>query len=322
MEIRLLGELEVIRDGRAAALPPSKKTRALLAYLVATNEPHPRARLCDLLWDGPDDPRAGLRWSLSKLRSLFDGNRRRDRVERAGPIVASAERVAFAGDAGRIDLLEHRADVSGSLDVLGLDRLKLAAARFRGDFLEGLDLPECYRFHEWCTAERETLRRQRVAVLSKLVDRLSDSPEEALAHARAWVQIEPIAEAAHVALVRTLGLLGRRREALQQYERCRHILEIELRTKPSASLEAARVALETPTRESGRSVTEGAAESPEALPAPVAHFPSNAPRAGGRRTDFRSARSVGAGAHRQSLRSRDGASVRAVDGRAALGAAR
>src|ERR671914_1623188 len=71
--IRLLGELQLVgRDGRAVALPASRKTRALLGYLIATGQSHRRERLCDLLWDGPDDPRAELRWSVSKLRPIVN----------------------------------------------------------------------------------------------------------------------------------------------------------------------------------------------------------------------------------------------------------
>jgi DNA-binding SARP family transcriptional activator len=44
----------------------------LLGYLVASRAPQSRQGLCDLLWDGPDDPRAALRWSLTKLRPLVD----------------------------------------------------------------------------------------------------------------------------------------------------------------------------------------------------------------------------------------------------------
>jgi DNA-binding SARP family transcriptional activator len=36
LELHVLGELEVLRAGRPVALPHSKKTRALLAYLVLT----------------------------------------------------------------------------------------------------------------------------------------------------------------------------------------------------------------------------------------------------------------------------------------------
>src|SRR5438477_9099400 len=72
LEIRLLGRIEILRDDRPAPLPASKKSRALLAYLVATARPHLRERLCELLWDAPDDPRASLRWSLAKVRPLVD----------------------------------------------------------------------------------------------------------------------------------------------------------------------------------------------------------------------------------------------------------
>src|SRR3954453_20239324 len=77
-EIRLLGDLCIIRDGQGVTLPASKKTRALLGYLASTATPHRREHLCDMLWDGPNDPRAELRWSLSKIRSaLGDDSRAR-----------------------------------------------------------------------------------------------------------------------------------------------------------------------------------------------------------------------------------------------------
>ena len=63
LEILLLGELRVLLNGRDMPLPASKKARALLAFLVATGRPHRRERLCELLWDLPDDPKAALRWS-------------------------------------------------------------------------------------------------------------------------------------------------------------------------------------------------------------------------------------------------------------------
>src|SRR5512145_2814499 len=76
LSIRVLGEIAVVRGGEGLLLPPSKKTRALLAYLAVTGRPHRRERLCSLLWDVTDDPRAALRWSLSKLRRLVDEKHR------------------------------------------------------------------------------------------------------------------------------------------------------------------------------------------------------------------------------------------------------
>ena len=59
LQVRLLGDLELRRgEGPPLALPPSRRTRALLGYLVATGTPQSRSALCDLLWDGSDDPRA------------------------------------------------------------------------------------------------------------------------------------------------------------------------------------------------------------------------------------------------------------------------
>src|SRR5262249_10198450 len=53
-------------------------------------------------------------------------------------------------------------------------------------------------------------------------------------------------EAAHVAVIRLLGRLGRGREALEQYETCRRILETELGAHPSGELERARVEIGRP----------------------------------------------------------------------------
>ena len=70
-EVRLLGEFELRRGGAAVALPASRKTRALLAYLLLTARPVRRERLCEIFFDIPDDPRGALRWSLSKIRALL-----------------------------------------------------------------------------------------------------------------------------------------------------------------------------------------------------------------------------------------------------------
>ena len=61
LSLHFLGEARVLRDGATLELPPSRKTRALLAYLAVTGRPHRRERLCSLLWDLPDDPRGALR---------------------------------------------------------------------------------------------------------------------------------------------------------------------------------------------------------------------------------------------------------------------
>ena len=88
LQISLLGELRVTSPDMEVPLPASRKARALLAFLVATGRPHRRERLCELFWDLPDDPKAALRWSLSKLRKVVDAPER-------PRIIADRERVYF-----------------------------------------------------------------------------------------------------------------------------------------------------------------------------------------------------------------------------------
>src|SRR5262252_7642733 len=87
VEIRLLGPTQVVRDGEPVTLPRSRKVRALLAFLALSPKPVTRSRLCDLLWDVPNDPRGELRWCLSKLRGLLDDDDRA-RVVTDGELVS------------------------------------------------------------------------------------------------------------------------------------------------------------------------------------------------------------------------------------------
>ena len=124
LQIHLLGELKLLSRGRALVLPPSKKTRALLAFLVATGRPHLRESLCDLLWEGPDDPRGALRWSLAKLRPLLDG-------EHATRLVTDRERVAFASNRADVDVVTLSTFSSQGVSKATTEQLKTQQISFR-----------------------------------------------------------------------------------------------------------------------------------------------------------------------------------------------
>lgn len=236
LDIRVLGELQIARGGKRLPLPPSKKTRALLGYLVVVRDrPQARQRLCELFWDGPDDPRAALRWSLSKIRPLLDDIK-------TSRLLTDREHVVLKTRGASIDLVSI-VEAAADTERAPLATLRAAAEFCRGELLEGLDLPECFRYHEWCVAERESARKARTTLLSALVQRLAADPESALAFARVHVSIDPLAEPAHMAVMQLLGELGRPREALQQYESCRRILQSQLGRRPSRELEAMRSSL-------------------------------------------------------------------------------
>jgi DNA-binding SARP family transcriptional activator len=82
--VRLLGQIELSRDEQSVSMRGAKAV-ALLAYLLVTGKAHPRQHLLDLLFDGPSDPKASLRWTLSILRQGIG----------AGYILADRQEVAF-----------------------------------------------------------------------------------------------------------------------------------------------------------------------------------------------------------------------------------
>lgn len=231
VELRLLGDFEVLRNGRAQALPPSRKTRALLAFLSLQKRSFRREFLCQLLWEVPDDPRGSLRWSLSKLRRLVDSKQRTR-------IIADRLNVRLEADDLVIDFVELCELAEKNLAEASTPTLEKMSHRFRGHFLEGLEFSDFHEFHAWWVSERERAVRAREAILQELVRRYADNPERALPHARALVVLSPYDEEARARLIRLLISLRHTEEAEQQLRIGRRMLK-ELGMEPSGVLLAA-----------------------------------------------------------------------------------
>jgi pimeloyl-ACP methyl ester carboxylesterase/DNA-binding SARP family transcriptional activator len=262
LRVSVLGSLAVLRHRTRMQLPPSKKTRALLAYLAVTARPHSRDRLCAMFWAVPDDPRAALRWSLTRLRPLVDDPDCRR-------IIADRESVGLDLNRVTVDILSLRSIARNGTDAISTDALRQATEALEGDFLEGLDLPDCQEFQSWCTGEREETRRLRVRLLTALVARLEDVPDEALRHARALSLLEPANEAAQAVLVRLLRAAGRWREAEEQFQSAQRRLEEFNVVCNGALRQAAQLPLQAdaPTRLDDRTAALTPGERPTARPA-------------------------------------------------------
>jgi DNA-binding SARP family transcriptional activator len=211
LELKFLGDFEVVRHGERLPLPPSKKTRALLAYLALNRRSFRREHLCELLWEIPDDPRGSLRWSLSKLRQLVDDEARCRLV---------ADRVGVRLDTADvdIDLASLQGLTDETLDRGPLAPLESAATRYGGEPLAGLDLPNFHDYSTWLTGQREFAARAQLRLLRALLRRLEGDPERALPHAFACVRIEPYDEQARATLIALLIALGRHDQATQQHQ--------------------------------------------------------------------------------------------------------
>ncbi len=200
LELKMLGPLRLLRDGSALALPPSRKVRALLAYLSLASHPVSRERLCALLWDVPNDPRGELRWCLSKLRPLLDEPGRRR-------VIADDDRVALDLADCAVDAIRLTRAVNEGLDRLADAELSLLAQTCSGDFLEGAEVDRSVEFGHWLAGRRTEMRSHHVDVVSEVARRLPIGTPEGLAGARGWLEQAPLDARAHQ---RYLAELARR----------------------------------------------------------------------------------------------------------------
>jgi TolB-like protein/DNA-binding SARP family transcriptional activator/Flp pilus assembly protein TadD len=211
----LFGPLRVMRSGADAKLPPSRKVRALIAYLVMAPRPVNRARLCELFWDVPSDPRSELRWCLSKIRGLLS-DPCHERVK--------AENDWVSVDASTIDVdalwVAARVAAATSRDDLGL--LKQLAAKFEGVFLEGFEADRIPLFEAWLIGERQRFQSLHADVLSRIITLLRRT-DDALPYMRKRLDLLPYDEAAHQELLATLAACGRIAEGEAHLEAATHL---------------------------------------------------------------------------------------------------
>jgi DNA-binding SARP family transcriptional activator len=200
LQLKMLGLLTVASDGVPLELPASRKVRALLAYLALSARAVSRQRLCEVLWDTTADPRAELRWHLSKLRAIV-----------------GAERIRQDEDCVRLDLTDCHVDarevqrfMQAGIADLPPQRVRELHEFFRGEFLEGLELDHCPQFMGWLLAQRRRFRDWRVALLEQLAQGVAG--DEALGHIETWLQIAPFDLRAHQHLFDVLARRARFRD--------------------------------------------------------------------------------------------------------------
>lgn len=228
--IKMLGELAVFRDGQPVDLPPSKLTRALLAYLAMTARPHRRDRLCEMFWEIPDDPRGALRWSLSKMR----------------PLVNDSDIERLAADRERVTLLTDDIEIDVKLIAIKVDdpdisvkELKSISEQLTEPFLDGTDLSDQDLFQQWLTGERADIERLR----GKLAARLSSHPDialpEQLKWTRDWEALEPYNPYAATRLLSQMELLGATQELITvQNDLTKRFRNAGIAWSPEARIEA------------------------------------------------------------------------------------
>lgn len=221
------------------------KVRALLAYLAVESErAHEREALLGLLWpDLPEDAaRNNLRQTLLTLREAIG-----DRTAQPPFLLTSRVTLQFNRAS------DYWLDVTAFTDLLATctrhlhssptsckacaNHRQAAVALYKGDFLSEFFLPDSDRFEEWALLKREWLHRQMIDALAHLVTyhERRGHYTAALDYARKQVALDPWREETHRQLMRLYLLNGERSAALEQYEKCRRLLQQELAVEPETA---------------------------------------------------------------------------------------
>ena len=230
LDIRLLGGLQVSRDGVPLTEFMSNKVPALLAYVVSQRRPHRRETLAGLLWgDRPEaDAKNNLRQALSNLRKLVEPHLLIDRdtvaFQPAGPYALDTE--AFEA--------HLQADSRGTAAAQA-EHWRAAAALYQGDFLAGLAVREAPAFEEWLLGQRTRYRERALHTLHALTQHQMASADfgAAVDTATRLLALDPWREEAHRQLMGLQAHTGQRSAALAQYETCRRMLEKDLGVEPA-----------------------------------------------------------------------------------------
>jgi DNA-binding SARP family transcriptional activator/tetratricopeptide (TPR) repeat protein len=220
LRLALLGPPVVLRDGIPVTFD-TRKAIALLALLAVTGREHSREQLADLLWPEADrgKGRASLRRTLSVTAAATGKG-----------LTISRAAVTLELAAVQVDVREFEALIARP-DAESLER---AVELYRDDFMSGFVLRGCPDFEEWQASVSEGLRQSLARGLQRLVTACiaEGDLERATRHARRWLQLDPLHEPAHQAIIRLHGWAGQRSAAMRQYRSLVRVLDRDLAVRP------------------------------------------------------------------------------------------
>ncbi len=237
LEVRLLGATTLAAHGQRIPLPRRRRAVELLTYLAfAGLRGAHRDRLLEDFWpDVPAEQSAPrLRVLLHAVRQMLTAAGLAGAVEHRGGMY-----VLDTGAGARIDALEFealarritRAPGPGAADT-DLDR---ALALYQGDLADGEE------FGAWVVPHAERLRRLYHDLLRAAAHRFAQrgAIDRSVECCEIALRSDPLQEQFQIALIAYYGHLGRRSDAIRQYEDYRRILASETGTEPTPATERA-----------------------------------------------------------------------------------
>ena len=227
LEFRVLGPLEVRRDGEVVAIPAAKQRALLALLLLRANEPVPQDELIDQLWgeEPPATARASLQNQVYALRKRLGS----EALERqpAGYVVHV--------EPGRLDVERFERLATEARRAEPRERaakLREALACWRGAPLA--DFPS----EPFAQPEISRLEEERLATLEGRIDADLELGRHAdlVGELEALVSRHPLRERLWAQLMLALYRAGRQAEALSSYRRAHEAFVGELGVEPGVVL--------------------------------------------------------------------------------------
>jgi DNA-binding SARP family transcriptional activator len=226
VSIRLLGPFRIFKGEKPLAELPNKAS-ALLAFLAMQSAPAPREKLAELLW--PDRQKEQSRQSLRQVIYSIRGSLGDDLAEKIIEINRATTGVRLSGVAADAVALTN------SHGGAKIDNLVSRAQLYTGEFLAGF--PSISNpFDEWVLLQRSRTTNTVAKIYKELAFLQAESGDldAALSTAEQLVSLDPLREDSHRLIMEIYAKMGRRAEALRQYETCAQILRAELSVDPDA----------------------------------------------------------------------------------------
>jgi len=207
---------------------------SLLAYLLLQPRQFiPRARIMDIFWGEHAEARARscLNSALWRLRNLLatENNSEEEYV-----VTTEDGQVGFNWaspywfDVERVEQINALLTIAPTaMTAAEVQTLEAASNCYAGELLEGF-------YDDWALRERERLRALYISGLAHLMQYHTHhgNHERSLAYGQQILNLDPLREEIHRALMRLYLQTGQRAKALQQYDRCATAITDELGVDP------------------------------------------------------------------------------------------
>ena len=238
-EFRLLGLLEILRDGEPLNVSGERQRALLSLLLVHANEFVSAERIVEeLARGGPSGPGVNaLQATVSRLRRLLDGGPPNGS---AGVLVTERGGYVLRADDEGIDVRRFGRLASEGRRALAAGQAATAAAKLQQalDLWRGPALADVALF-EFAQAEIRRLEEMRRSVVADRVeaDLALGKGAELIGELEALVRADPLQERLRGQLMLALYRAGRQADALEVYRQARKHLQEELGLEPSRALQ-------------------------------------------------------------------------------------